>query len=188
MLAEQLAAGEPLDQIARRLLLADEEGSELFYVQFRNQPEEATVAVSRIFLGLQLQCARCHYHPYESWTQRDFYGMAAFFAHLVMIDAGGGMNNKKFMISERRTGEVLFTGPAIDQKPGQKGEPVYAKFLGGQALVEPPLPLPATPQASIPAVIPAAPATQQPSAPPAAPPRTAAVAKAANASAFSCSG
>jgi hypothetical protein len=143
-LRAKLAGNEPLDRWVKEVLLAEgnsqDQGPPLFYAQFRAQPEETAVAVTRIFLGTQLACAQCHDHPYDSWTQRDFYGMAAFFARLVMIDAGGGMNNKKFMIGERRTGEVLFTGPAIEQKPGQKGEPVYAKFLGGKSLVEPPLP------------------------------------------------
>lgn len=143
-LRAQFAGNAPLDHSVKELLLAEgnslDQGPPLFYAQFRAQPEETAVGVTRVLLGTQLACAQCHDHPYDSWTQRDFYGMAAFFARLVLIDAGGGMNNKKFAIGERRTGEVLFTGPAIEAKPGQKGEPVYAKFLGGQSLVEPPLP------------------------------------------------
>ena len=132
-LAERFAKNEPFDQIARKLLLAEEEGPEMFFVQYRNQPEEATVAVTRVFLGTQLQCARCHDHPYESWTQKDFYGMAGFFVRLVVVDAGP----KKYKIGEKNTGEVLFTGSVKEQKPGQKGEPVKPKFLGGDELPEP---------------------------------------------------
>jgi hypothetical protein len=138
-LAGQFEKDQPLDQVARRLLSADDDGSELFYVQFRGQPEEATVAVSRIFLGMQLQCARCHDHPYESWTQRDFYGMAGFFVRLVVVEAGSGQN-RKYKVGEKSVGEVLFTGAVKDQKPGQKGEPVAPKFLGGDVLDEPPAP------------------------------------------------
>lgn len=139
-LRNSFAKNVPYDQWVRELLLAEgnslEQGAPLFYVQYRAQPEETMVAVSRIFLGTQLQCAQCHDHPYENWTQRDFFGMAAFFGRLVMLDGG----NKKFTIAEKRTGEVLFTGPAIEQKPGQKGTPVGAKFLGGAELVESPVP------------------------------------------------
>jgi hypothetical protein len=126
------------DQIVRELLLADEEGTETFYVQFRGQPEDAAVAVSRVFLGTQLQCARCHDHPFESWTQRDFYGMAGFFVRLVVLDNPDA--KKKYGLAEKGTGEVLFTGAVKDQKPGQKGEPVKPKFLGGAVLDEPPTP------------------------------------------------
>ena len=100
----------------------------MFQVQFRNQPEEATVAVTRIFLGTQLQWARCHDHPYESWTQRNFYGMAGFFVRLVVVDAGA----KRFRIAEKSTGEVLFSGSVKEQKPGRKGVPVRPKLLGAE--------------------------------------------------------
>jgi hypothetical protein len=136
-LTDQFAKNQPLDQISKRLLLAEEEGSELFHVQYRNQPEEATVAVTRIFLGLQLQCARCHDHPFEAWTQKDFYGMAGFFVRVVVVDGGGTPMMKKFKVGEKSVGEVLFTGAVKDQKPGQKGEPVRPRFLGGDELVEP---------------------------------------------------
>jgi hypothetical protein len=131
-LAGKFAKNEPYDKWARELLRAEEAGSETFYVQFRNQPEDATVAVSRLFLGTQLQCARCHDHPFDKWTQKDFYGMTGFFVRLV-VNSGG----KRITIDEKSAGEVLFTGAVKDQKPGQKGEPVKPKFLGGNELKEP---------------------------------------------------
>jgi hypothetical protein len=135
-LAKQFADGVAYDKWVRELLLAEQPGSELFYVQFRGAPEEAAVNVSRIFLGTQLQCARCHDHPYDVWTQKDFYGMAGFFVRLVVQEAGSG-NNRTFTIGEKNAGEVLFTGAAKDQQPGKKGEPVKPKFLGGDVLTEP---------------------------------------------------
>ncbi len=139
-LTEKFAKNTPYDQWVRELLLAESEGPALFYVQFRGQPEETTMAVSRIFLGMQLQCARCHDHPFEKWKQREFYGMAAFFARLVVVDGGGPEGKRKFIVGEKSTGEVMFTGPVTEQKPGQKGEPIKPKFLGGNELDEPPLP------------------------------------------------
>jgi hypothetical protein len=136
-LASKFAQNEPYDHWVRELLLAEKAGTELYYVQYRNQPEEATVAISRTFLGTQLQCARCHDHPYESWTQRDFFGMAGFFVRLVVVE-GGAKNPPR--IGEKNTGEVLFTGSVKEQRPGQKGEPVKAKFLGGMELAEPAVP------------------------------------------------
>lgn len=143
-LKEKFAKNEGFDQWVRELLLAEgnsqDHGPPLFYVQFRGNAEETAVAVTRLFLGTQLQCAQCHDHPQEAWTQKDFFGMAAFFARLVVVDGGGEAAKKRFMINEKRTGEVLFTGPAAEQKPGQKGTPVGARFLNGPDLVEPPLP------------------------------------------------
>jgi hypothetical protein len=46
-----------------------------------NAPDHAT-NVSQLFLGVRLECAKCHNHPWEKWTQDDFYGFAAFFARV----------------------------------------------------------------------------------------------------------
>ncbi len=136
-LAKQFRDGVAFDKLTKELLLADQPGSEMFLVQFRNAPDEATVTVSRIFLGTQLQCARCHDHPYDVWTQKDFFGMSGFFVRLVVQESGSG-KNRTLSIGEKNTGEVLFSGTAKDQAPGKKGEPVKPKFLGGAGLKEPP--------------------------------------------------
>lgn len=139
-MSDQFAKNEPWDKITQKLLMAEEDGSQLFYVQYRNAPEEAATAVSRVFLGTQLQCARCHDHPFEHWTQKDFFGLAGFFVRLVVVDAGGGANNKKFKVGEKSTGDVLFAGSVKELKPGMKGAPVKPKFLGGAVLQEPATP------------------------------------------------
>jgi len=138
-LTEHFEKNTPYDQWVRELLLAEKPGTEFFYVQYRNQPEETTVAVTRLFLGMQLQCARFHDHPFDKWTQKDFYGMAGFFVRLVVLESGSG-NNRSFVIGEKSSGDVLFTGPVKEQRPGQRGTPVKPKYLGGQELAEPPLP------------------------------------------------
>jgi len=125
-LTKQFAANLSYDKLAKELLLAEQPGSEMFMVQFRNSPDDANIAVSRMFLGTQLQCAKCHDHPYDVWTQKDFYGMSGFFVRLVVQEASSG-NNRTFTIGERNTGEVLFSGTAKDAAPGKKGEPVAPK-------------------------------------------------------------
>lgn len=139
-ISDKFRKNEPVDHWVRELLLGEKEGTDLFYVQYRNQPEDATEGVSRIFLGMQLQCARCHDHPYEVWTQRDFYGMAGFFVRLVVQDGGASKAKGRFRIQERASGEVLFAGSVKDARPGKKGEPVPAKFLGGDVVKDPPFP------------------------------------------------
>jgi len=140
-LASKFAANVPFDLWVRELLLAEEDGSELFYVQFENKPEDLTEAFSRIFLGTQLQCARCHDHPTTDLTQKDFYGMAGFFVRLVVLTPGvegkGAKATKRFRIGEKATGEVLFEGNQRELKPTNKGEPVKPKFLAGKLLEEP---------------------------------------------------
>ena len=140
-LAKHFEEGTPYDKLAKELLVAEQPGSEMFLVQFRSQPEEAAVQISRVFMGTQLQCARCHDHPYDIWTQKDFYGVAGFFVRLVVQDGPSGSGNTRtFTIGEKETGDVLFSGAAKDQQPGRKGDPVKPKFLGGEPLAEPPTP------------------------------------------------
>ncbi|MCA9176086.1 MAG: DUF1549 domain-containing protein [Planctomycetales bacterium] len=143
-LQQQFRDNVPYDRWARQLLQAEgntvEQGAPMFYVQYKNAPEDATQAVTQKFLGVQLQCARCHDHPFDQWTQQDFYGVAAFLARLEVVDVGTRNKQKAFEIGEKNLGDVLFTGPAAQQTPGKKGEPIQPKFLGAEALEEPSLP------------------------------------------------
>jgi hypothetical protein len=79
---EAFAKNMPYDQFARELLTAS--GSTLVNpaANFYRTSAEATETVeniSQVFLGARLQCAKCHNHPFERWTQDNYYGMAAFF-------------------------------------------------------------------------------------------------------------
>src|SRR5439155_22510808 len=71
-----------LDDIARGVLTADglqdENGAVTFFLTHETL-DEITDRVSRVFLGVQIQCAQCHKHPFGDWTQTEYWGMAAFF-------------------------------------------------------------------------------------------------------------
>lgn len=140
-IAEQFAKNTRWDDVVRAMLLAEgntaEDGAPMFLVQYRRDPEAAVQAITQKFLGVQLQCARCHDHPYEDWTQLDFYGMAAFLARIDVVDLGKKGNEKKLVVGEKPTGDINFTGPAAEQTPGKKGMPVKPKFLHGKSLDEP---------------------------------------------------
>jgi hypothetical protein len=134
----------PYDVWVRELLKAEGnsvDNGALYYVQYRNAPEDASEAISRTFLGVQLHCARCHDHPYEKWTQRDFYGVAAFFARLEVVPMGKKGNEPLYVIGERNSGDIQFVGPAKDAAPGKKGEPIKPRFLLGETLKEPTAPV-----------------------------------------------
>lgn len=133
----------PYDAWVREMLKAEGnsvDNGALYFVQYRNTPEDASEAISQTFLGVQLQCARCHDHPFESWTQRDFFGMAAFLIRLQVVSMGKKGQETIYVVGERSSGDIQFTGAAKDAQPGKKGEPVKPKFLLGQPLTEPPLP------------------------------------------------
>jgi Protein of unknown function (DUF1553)/Protein of unknown function (DUF1549) len=63
--------------------------------------------VAQVFLGQRLACAQCHHHPYEKWSQDDYYGLAAFFARIgrksVQIPGGSG--------NQQALHQVIFTKP-----------------------------------------------------------------------------
>jgi hypothetical protein len=140
-LQEQFAKNVPYDKWVTDILKAEgttvDNGPPWFLAQYDRQPEDAAEKITQTFLGVQLQCARCHDHPFETWKQVDFYGMAAFLARLQVVQFDKKNNELKAMIGEKNSGEVLFTGPASMQTPGKKGEPIKPKFLQGTALEEP---------------------------------------------------
>ncbi len=75
----------PFDRVARDLLTAsgDIETSPAV-VWYREVPEasQAVEDVAQLFLGIRIQCAKCHHHPFERWSQDDYYGLAAFFSRV----------------------------------------------------------------------------------------------------------
>ncbi|MBN9122872.1 MAG: DUF1553 domain-containing protein, partial [Planctomycetes bacterium] len=60
-----------------------------FYTAKQGKPENLAAAASRLFLGVQIECAQCHDHPFGKWSRDQFWGMAAFFAGVEQ--QGGGL-------------------------------------------------------------------------------------------------
>ena len=82
----QLTQNVGWDKIATELLTATgstkEDGDIALIYCHTGDPEELAAEASRIFLGIQIQCANCHNHPYEKWTREDFHQFAAFFPRI----------------------------------------------------------------------------------------------------------
>jgi len=80
---ECFAVNKPYDQMVREILTAKGSthrvGPAVIY-RTRREPAMLTTLFSQVFLGVRMECARCHHHPNERWSQRDFYQFAAFFA------------------------------------------------------------------------------------------------------------
>jgi hypothetical protein len=76
---------KPYDQFVRELVSAQgstwENGATVLF-RDRREPEEVTTLVSQLFLGIRLECAKCHHHPFEKWSQEDFYSFAAYFGRI----------------------------------------------------------------------------------------------------------
>jgi hypothetical protein len=101
-----------------------------FYRRLRD-PLVRAEEVAQLFLGVRLQCARCHNHPGEHWTQDDYYGLAAFFARLNYRDGPFFIQiyDKEETVYPARQGEVV--------QP-RTGQVVPPKFLGDSIPAIPP--------------------------------------------------
>ncbi|MEE2639489.1 MAG: PSD1 and planctomycete cytochrome C domain-containing protein [Planctomycetota bacterium] len=81
---ERLERNQPYDELVSELMLADLDGRNgsmpYFWTrQSLKESKDTAMSVAHAFLGIQLQCAECHKHPFDSWTQGDFVDFARFF-------------------------------------------------------------------------------------------------------------
>ncbi|HEX3151021.1 MAG TPA: DUF1549 domain-containing protein [Gemmataceae bacterium] len=84
---DMIARNRPYDEFVRGIVAAAGEWQDApainWYWQNRDdQLHQVTADVAQVFLGVRLQCAKCHHHPYERWGQADYYGLAGFFTRL----------------------------------------------------------------------------------------------------------
>ena len=128
-LRQSLRDNRPLDRLVRELVTAQgnlyTNGPAAFYFVDRI-PDDLAETTAQVFLGVRLQCAKCHHHPFEVWTQDDYHGMAAFFPRVKRKDTGesgqfGGAQSIRLDI------EGTWKHPT-------SGKPVSPQVLGGKAL------------------------------------------------------
>ena len=100
-LAAQLNAGTGWDQIATDFLTASgdvkKNGHAAIIMAQDGRTEETTAEMSRIFLGIQIQCAQCHDHPYDRWKREQFHELASFFPRIAVRPVRG-MTTRSFEV------------------------------------------------------------------------------------------
>ena len=111
---------KPYDQFVRELVTAQgstwRNGAATMF-RDRRSPDELATMFSQLFLGIRLECAKCHHHPFERWSQEDFYSFAAYFARVGRKGRGLSppisgseeiiLTAKKGSVSHPLTGQVL---------------------------------------------------------------------------------
>jgi hypothetical protein len=118
--------------------LNDASGPVNFLLRYDAKPTDLAGAVSRNFLGLTLQCAQCHNHPFAEWKRADFWGLAAFFGRTRRLDSQGEDGNYAAILDTRR-GELMLPEPGA--KPDESGNVAKKKVtprLPGQDGPPPP--------------------------------------------------
>ncbi|MDG0965330.1 MAG: PSD1 and planctomycete cytochrome C domain-containing protein [Opitutales bacterium] len=120
---DRIANNVPMDQIVRDLLTA--KGGTFVspatnYYQIERDNLKITENVAQVFMGMRIQCAQCHDHPFDQWTQDDYYSFASFFSQVGRKQAA---DPRESVIYNRNTGEI--------NHPVHK-KPMPPKFLGGE--------------------------------------------------------
>ena len=121
---EAFRENRPYDEFVRGLVTAEgstfRNGAATLF-RDRRSPDEVTTLVSQLFLGIRLDCAKCHHHPFERWSQEDFYSFAAFFARVGRKGTGLSppISGSEEVIMEASSGSVShpLTGAVLAPRP-----------------------------------------------------------------------
>ena len=152
-MAQQLNDNTRWDRIATEFITASgdvrEDGHTAIIMAQDGRTEETTAEVSRIFLGIQIQCAQCHDHPYDRWKREQFHELAAFFPRIGVRNVRDMTkrsfevySNDRFRGRQRRNNnndrrpEAEHRMPDLDQ-PEVPGKVMQPKFFLTSATLPP---------------------------------------------------
>jgi Protein of unknown function (DUF1549)/Protein of unknown function (DUF1553) len=126
-LSDQLVERTPYDEIARKLIHSDgiwTDKPAVNFVTVTYDPEKKYVdaervagRVARAFLGVRIDCAQCHDHPFAPWKQANFQGLAAYFGHVTSGITGVYQEREEYEITDRKTGNPRTFTPRVPFLP-----------------------------------------------------------------------
>lgn len=121
-LRQAIQSNEPVSEWVSELLTASggnfTSPAANFYL-LQDQPTLMAENVAQVFLGIQMQCAQCHNHPFDRWTMDDYYSFAAFFAQ---VGRKGSSDPREQVVFNKGSGEVTNL---------RTGQPIGPSVLGG---------------------------------------------------------
>src|SRR5262249_17030361 len=113
-------ANKPWNKMVHEILTAsgmqDENGAVTFFVTHESV-DQMTDRVARAFLGVQLQCAQCHNHPFTTWKQTEYWGMAAFFTRVRILYSREGGKERSGASETATKGGMLMVPPTAQKLP-----------------------------------------------------------------------
>ena len=121
---ERILNEMPIDQMVQELLSASGgtfENAATNYYQMETDPLKVSENVAQVFMGMRIQCAQCHNHPFDRWTMDDYYSFAAFFSQI----------GRKRAEDPRET--IVFNSRGGEVKHPVGGRVMPPKFLGGDS-------------------------------------------------------
>lgn len=127
-LADELMANRPYDEMVRALIASEGLWTDTPATNFvtvtvdqtkgdQPDPERLAARVTRAFLGIRLDCAQCHNHPFEDWKQADFQGLAAFFGQVKQGPTGTHDGDGELTLENRKTGAKETIAPRVPFRP-----------------------------------------------------------------------
>ena len=132
-----LQKNTPIDAIVRELITASGNtysNPPANYYRIAKDPQSLAETTAQLFLGIRMQCAKCHNHPFEKWTQDDYYGMAAWFARVKQKpDPAAGK-----VVPPAVAAEVVFAARDGEVSQPRTGKTMKPRYMGvGDAEVKP---------------------------------------------------
>jgi hypothetical protein len=131
-MAQALSENRPVDEFVREIISA--RGSTYLnppanYYRALRDPVTRAEATAQVFLGIRLQCAQCHNHPFDRWSQDDYYDWASVFAR---VDYKILQNNRRDDLDKHEfNGEqVVFLKREGNVTNARNGKPASPRFLG----------------------------------------------------------
>ncbi len=134
-LRDQIAADVPLDAFARQVVSSTGstwENPPASFYRTNRDPQTCAETIGQVFLGVRLQCARCHNHPFDVWTQDDYYGLAAYFGNLERKQINN-QRRDRFDKHEINGDEVIYLSGLPQMVQPRSGEMMQPKPPGGPA-------------------------------------------------------
>jgi len=123
-LSDQIAKNVPLDAMVRDLLSSTGgtfKTPQTNYYEMEQDRLKISENTAQIFMGMRIQCAQCHNHPFDRWTQDDYYNFAAFFAQVVL------------KVAEDPRERIIFNAGGGEVQHVVTGQNAPPHFLGGGA-------------------------------------------------------
>ncbi len=120
---KSLIENKPFDQFASELITASGKTGEnpaVGWYRAVTDPKERMQDIAQVFLGIRMQCAQCHHHPYERWSQDDYYGFVAFFSTIARKEVYR-LPEDDIVYHNRKVAETLNPGTKVKMKPTPPG-------------------------------------------------------------------
>ena len=121
-----LLDNKPYDQMVRELLAATGdvlENPPVAWYKRVKEPQQQLEDVAQLFLGVRMQCAQCHHHPFEKWSQQDYYSFAAFFSQVGRKPTA--IKGEEIIFHKRGLAQAVNKKTRQPVKPAGLGDPTF---------------------------------------------------------------